>query len=75
MDRNLHSSLTLRHFTDALDFSMTLKFIIPVQQDLIDDVSPFIAPTSWMDWLLTNPVSSGALKGIPVEGEKIGYEI
>jgi hypothetical protein len=41
---------------------------MPVQQVLIDDVPPFIAPTSWM--AMVNPASSDALKAFEWNGKR-----
>ena len=46
--------------------SADLHESIPVQQDLIDSVSPFIVQTSWMT--MANPESSDELKAMKFEG-------
>jgi len=42
---------------------------MPVQQNLIDDVSPLIAPTSYM--LMVNPASIDALKAFQWKGKRL----
>ena len=50
-------------------YSADLHESMTVQQDLIGDVPPCIAPTSWM--VMVNPASSDALKAFEWKGERL----